>query len=39
MASSHIDETAEEKRLRHAACLFGDIGWRTSPDYRAELSR
>lgn len=38
MASSHIDETAEEKRLRHAACLFGDIGWRTSPDYRAELS-
>ena len=38
MASSHIDETAEEKRLRHAACLFGDIGWRTSPDYRSELA-
>jgi exopolyphosphatase / guanosine-5'-triphosphate,3'-diphosphate pyrophosphatase len=38
MASSHIDETAEEKRLRHAACLFGDIGWRTSPDYRSDLA-
>jgi exopolyphosphatase/guanosine-5'-triphosphate,3'-diphosphate pyrophosphatase len=38
MASSHIDETPEEKRLRHAACLFGDIGWRTSPDYRSELA-
>jgi exopolyphosphatase/guanosine-5'-triphosphate,3'-diphosphate pyrophosphatase len=37
-ASSHIDETAEEKRLRHAACLYGDIGWRTSPDYRSELA-
>ena len=38
MESSHIDETAEEKRLRHAACLFGDIGWRTSPDYRSDLA-
>ena len=38
MASSHIDETAEEKRLRHAACLYGDIGWRTSPDYRSDLA-
>ncbi|HUO53973.1 MAG TPA: exopolyphosphatase [Rhodoblastus sp.] len=38
MESSHIDETAEEKRLRHAACLFGDIGWRTSPDYRPVLA-
>ncbi len=38
MASSQIDETAEEKRLRHAACLFGDIGWRASPDYRSDFS-
>ncbi|MCI4677967.1 exopolyphosphatase [Rhodoblastus acidophilus] len=38
MASSHIDERAEEKRLRHAACLFGDLGWRTSPDYRADFA-
>jgi exopolyphosphatase/guanosine-5'-triphosphate,3'-diphosphate pyrophosphatase len=38
MESTRIDETAEEKRLRHAACLYGDIGWRTSPDYRSELA-
>lgn len=37
-ASSQLHETAEEKRLRHAACLFGDIGWRTSPDHRALLA-
>jgi exopolyphosphatase/guanosine-5'-triphosphate,3'-diphosphate pyrophosphatase len=37
-AESHLNETAEEKRLRHAACLFGDIGWRTSPDHRANLA-
>jgi exopolyphosphatase/guanosine-5'-triphosphate,3'-diphosphate pyrophosphatase len=34
MASSKIEETAAEKRLRHAACLLGDIGWRAHPDYR-----
>ncbi len=38
MASSGIDETAEEKRLRHAACLLADIGWRAHPDYRGEQS-
>jgi exopolyphosphatase/guanosine-5'-triphosphate,3'-diphosphate pyrophosphatase len=38
MASTGIDETAEEKRLRHAACLLGDIGWRAHPDYRGEQS-
>jgi exopolyphosphatase / guanosine-5'-triphosphate,3'-diphosphate pyrophosphatase len=38
MASSGIEETAEEKRLRHAACLLGDIGWRAHPDYRGEQS-
>ena len=38
MASSGIDETAEEKRLRRAACLFADIGWRAHPDYRGEQS-
>lgn len=37
-ASSGIDETEEEKRLRHAACLVADIGWRTHPDYRGEQS-
>jgi len=38
MASTGIDETAEEKRLRHAACLLADIGWRAHPDYRGEQS-
>lgn len=38
MASSGIEETIEEKRLRHAACLLGDIGWRAHPDYRGEQS-
>lgn len=38
MASSGIEESAEERRLRHAACLLGDIGWRAHPDYRGEQS-
>ena len=29
-------ETADERRLRHAACLLSDIGWRAHPDYRGE---
>jgi exopolyphosphatase/guanosine-5'-triphosphate,3'-diphosphate pyrophosphatase len=31
-------ETPDERRLRHAACLLADIGWRAHPDYRAERS-
>jgi exopolyphosphatase/guanosine-5'-triphosphate,3'-diphosphate pyrophosphatase len=38
MATSGIDETADEKRLRRAACLLADIGWRAHPDYRGEQS-
>jgi exopolyphosphatase/guanosine-5'-triphosphate,3'-diphosphate pyrophosphatase len=38
MISSGIDEDAEERRLRHAACLLADIGWRAHPDYRGEQS-
>ena len=38
MLSTHLEETAEEKRLRHAACLLADIGWRAHPDYRGEQS-
>lgn len=33
-----LDETEDERRLRHAACLMSDIGWRAHPDYRGELS-
>jgi exopolyphosphatase / guanosine-5'-triphosphate,3'-diphosphate pyrophosphatase len=32
------DETLEERRLRHAACILSDIGWRAHPDYRGEQS-
>ncbi len=31
-------ESDEERRLRHAACLLSDIGWRAHPDYRGEQS-
>jgi len=38
MATTGIEETAEEVRLRRAACLLADIGWRAHPDYRGEQS-
>lgn len=31
-------ETAEERRLRRAACLLSDVGWRAHPDYRGDQS-
>jgi exopolyphosphatase/guanosine-5'-triphosphate,3'-diphosphate pyrophosphatase len=37
-AESGPTETPEERRLRHAACLISDIGWRAHPDYRGEQS-
>ena len=33
-ASSHLDESEEDRRLRHAVCLLSDISWRAHPDYR-----
>jgi exopolyphosphatase / guanosine-5'-triphosphate,3'-diphosphate pyrophosphatase len=36
MKSTQFDETTEERRLRHAACLLADVSWRAHPDYRAE---
>jgi exopolyphosphatase/guanosine-5'-triphosphate,3'-diphosphate pyrophosphatase len=38
MTSTGLEETPQERRLRHAACLLGDIGWRAHPDYRGEQS-
>ena len=32
------DESKEELRLRHAACLLADIGWRAHQDYKGEQS-
>lgn len=37
-AALGIEETEDEQRLRHAACLLSDIGWRAHPDYRGEQS-
>lgn len=33
---SKLKETPDDKRLRHAACLLSDIGWRAHPDHRGE---
>ena len=29
-------EPDEQRRLRHAACLLADVGWRANPEFRAE---
>lgn len=34
--SVDIDESAEERRWRHAACHLSDLAWRAHPDYRGE---
>jgi exopolyphosphatase / guanosine-5'-triphosphate,3'-diphosphate pyrophosphatase len=31
-----LRESGEDRRLRHAACLLSDIGWRVHPDHRGE---
>ena len=38
MRSTQLEETADELRLRHAACLLSDVNWRAHPDYRSEQS-
>ncbi|HVZ06119.1 Ppx/GppA family phosphatase [Hyphomicrobium sp.] len=37
-ADPALEETQEERRLRYAACLLSDVGWRAHPDYRGEQS-
>ncbi len=34
--SAGLEDTAEDVRLRRAACLLADIAWRAHPDYRGE---
>jgi exopolyphosphatase/guanosine-5'-triphosphate,3'-diphosphate pyrophosphatase len=34
IASTHLEEDEQDRRLRHAACLLSDISWRAHPDYR-----
>jgi len=36
MRAVKLEETDEQRRLRHAACLLSDIGWRAHPDYRGD---
>ncbi|MFC0243085.1 exopolyphosphatase [Rhodopseudomonas telluris] len=31
-----VREAEGERRLRHAACLMSDVGWRVHPDHRGE---
>lgn len=31
-----FDDAPELARLRHAACLLADVGWRANPEFRAE---
>ncbi|MCA1952174.1 MAG: Ppx/GppA family phosphatase [Hyphomicrobiales bacterium] len=35
-ASGFPQESPEERRIRHAACLVSEVAWRANPDYRAE---
>ncbi|MER9970335.1 exopolyphosphatase [Mesorhizobium sp. M0060] len=37
-AAFGINETRDEARYRHAACLLADIGWRAHPEYRGKQS-
>ncbi len=34
IASTHLEEDEEDRRLRRAACLLSDISWRAHPDNR-----
>lgn len=36
IASLFAHETPATHRLRHAACLLADVGWRANPEFRAE---
>jgi exopolyphosphatase/guanosine-5'-triphosphate,3'-diphosphate pyrophosphatase len=36
MAPLFRGESPPQRRLRHAACLLGDLFWNEHPDYRAE---
>src|SRR5690606_19840761 len=36
VAPLFADDTPKDTRLRHAACLLADVGWRANPEFRAE---
>ncbi len=33
--SAAVEETVDQRRMRHAACLLSDVSWRAHPDYRS----
>lgn len=37
-SAAGLAETPGQRRLRQAACLLADVGWRAHPDYRSEQS-
>lgn len=36
IAPLFVEDAADYARIRRAACLLGDVGWRANPDFRAE---
>jgi exopolyphosphatase/guanosine-5'-triphosphate,3'-diphosphate pyrophosphatase len=36
IAPLFADDAPPLRRIRHAACLLADVGWRANPDFRAE---
>lgn len=36
IAPLFTEDSPELRRIRQAACLLGDVGWRANPDFRAE---
>ncbi|PBN45018.1 Ppx/GppA family phosphatase [Sphingobium sp. D43FB] len=36
IAPLFLDDSADLRRIRRAACLLADVGWRANPDFRAE---
>ncbi|HWJ71392.1 MAG TPA: Ppx/GppA family phosphatase [Sphingobium sp.] len=36
IAPVFVDDPPALARIRHAACLLADVGWRANPDFRAE---
>jgi exopolyphosphatase/guanosine-5'-triphosphate,3'-diphosphate pyrophosphatase len=36
IAPLFVDDAPSMQRIRHAACLLADVGWRANPDFRAE---
>ena len=36
IAPLFVEDDPSLRRIRHAACLLADVGWRANPDFRAE---